>query len=129
MRGLWEEKGSSDTRLLESLFLPDEYTIVGRSIASPVGGRREHVIPRLVLAKECHLMLDRGATDEELAAFLRANVKIVIVSEEERRRMDDRTQLRLRQRMPDGWLFGDDPFARLAAADIHWIPITPAHGL
>ena len=127
MRGLWEEKGSSDTRLLESLFLPDAYTVVGRSIASPVGGRREHVIPRLMLAEECHRMLDRGATDDELAAFLRDSVKIVIVSDEERRRMDDRAQLRLRQRMPDGWSFGDDPFARLAAAGIEWRPIAPAH--
>jgi len=28
IRGLWEEKGSSDTRLIEGLLLPDEFTVV-----------------------------------------------------------------------------------------------------
>lgn len=127
MRSLWEEKGASDTRLLESFFLPDIYTVVGRSDSCPQGGRREHVIPRLVIVAECHRMIERGASDEELASFLRANVKIVVVSEEERRRMDLRGQLNLRQRMPEGWAFGDDPFARLSAAGIGWSPIVPAH--
>lgn len=127
MRGLWEEKGSSDTRLLESFFLPDAYTVVGRSHSVEVGGRREHVIPRLVIVAECHRMLERGASDAELAAFLRDHVKIVLVSEDERRRLDSRDQLRLRQCMPDGWAFADDPFARLVAADIQWSPVVPAY--
>lgn len=127
MRSLWEEKGGSDTRLLEGFFLPDAYTVVGRSRAAPLGGRREHVIPRLVIVSECHRMLERGASDAEIAAFLREYVKIVFVSEDERRRLDLRSELGLRQRMPEGWAFGDDPFARLSAAGIDWSPITPAH--
>jgi len=57
IRGMWEEKGSSDTRLLETLLLPDDLTIVGRSRALRGKGRREHVVPRLVIIAECHKML------------------------------------------------------------------------
>lgn len=127
MRGLWEEKGSSDTRLLESLFLPDAYTVVGRSIAISGRGRREHVIPRLVVVEECHRMLDAGASDEDVAAFIRAHIKVVIISDEERRRLDHVSELGLRQCMPNGWTFGDDPYARLSAAGILWSPIAPKH--
>ena len=49
IRGMWEEKGSSDTRLLEALFLPDELTVVGRSRSYEGKGHREHVVPRLVI--------------------------------------------------------------------------------
>ncbi len=124
MRSLWEEKGSSDTRLLESFFLPDAYTVVGRSVACDGKGHREHVIPRLVVVAECHRLLDQGATDDELAAFIREHTKIVIVSDDERRRLDHRSELGLRQRMPAGWVFGDDPFARLTAASVEWVPIS-----
>jgi hypothetical protein len=128
IRGLWEEKGSSDTRLLEALFLPDAFTVVGRSRAYVVPGRREHVVPRVVVVGECHLMLERGETDAAIAAFIREHVKVVLVSKEECERMDRRDQLGLRQAMPAGWKFGDDVFARLAAAGIEWDPIVPLEG-
>jgi hypothetical protein len=121
IRGLWEEKGSSDTCLLESFFLPDELTQVGVSRAFDGRGHREHVVPRLVIVTECHRMLeDDNATDEAIANLIRENVKIVIISHEERDRLDRRDKLGLRQKMPDGWKFGDDVFARLTAAEIEW---------
>ena len=122
IRGLWEEKGSSDTRLIEGLLLPDEFTVVGQSHAFDTKGRREHVIPRLVVIKEVHDMLERGATDAQIAAFIRDHVKIVRISDEECLRLDRKDQLDLRQRMPMGWAFGDDIYARLSAADIAWTP-------
>lgn len=120
MRGLWEEKGSSDTRLLEAFFLPDEFTIVGRSRQHDGFGRREHVVPRLVIVRECHRMLEAGATDEEIARFLREHVRIVLISNEECERLDRKAELGLRQTMPEGWTFGDDLFARLRRAEIEW---------
>lgn len=120
IRGLWEEKGSSDTRLVEGLFLPDEFTVVGQSLSYAGRGRREHVIPRLVVVSEIHRMLERDATDAEIAAFIREHVKIVKITHEERDRLDRRDQLGLRQCMPTGWRFGDDVFARLKAAEIQW---------
>ncbi len=124
IRGLWEEKGSSDTRLLEALLIPDELVLVGRSKAFPGKGRREHVVPRLVIIAECHGMLAKGATDEAIAAFIRDHVKIVMISEDECRRLDRSTDLGLRQRMPADWKVGDDVFARLKAAGIDWEPLT-----
>jgi hypothetical protein len=123
IRGLLEEKGSSDTRLLEALFIPDELTVVGRSRACVGEGHREHVVPRRVVIKECHRMIETGATDAEVARFIRDTVRIVRISDEERRRLDSRDQLGLRQEMPAGWKIGGDLFARLKAAQIEWEPI------
>ncbi len=121
IRGLWEEKGSSDTRLLEALFIPDELTVVGRSYAENAT-RREHVVPRRVIVHECHEMLKRKETDEALAKLIRDNTKIVLISKEESERLDRVDQVNHRQTMPDGWKFGDDPFARLKKAKIEWTP-------
>lgn len=126
IRGLWEEKGSSDTRLLEALLLPDELTVVGCSTA--VGGvvknaRREHVVPRLVIIRKCHEMLAAGQSDEAVAKVIRDHTKIVWISKEECERLDRVAGLGLRQTMPAGWRFGDDPFARLSAARIEWAPM------
>lgn len=122
MRGLWEEKGSSDTRLLEAFFLPDEFTIIGQSQQYDGFGRREHVIPRLVIIHECHRMLEAGRMDAEIAQFLRDHVRIVLISHEECRRLDRKDGLGLRQTMPENWVFGDSIFARLDAAEIRWEP-------
>lgn len=124
IRGLWEEKGSSDTRLLEALLIPDRFTLAGRSVAAPGHGRREHVVPRKVIVDECHCMLVRGDDDARIAAFILEHVKIVIISEEERLHLD-RT-LGIRQRMPDGWRPGGDVYARLKAAGIDWWPVAQA---
>ena len=120
IRGLWEEKGSSDSRLLESLLLPDELTIVGRSRALEGPGRREHVVPRRVVVEECHNMLARGEPDVAIAKFIRDHVKIVLISNEERQRLDSKAFLGLRQRMPTDWKVGDDVFDRLNHACVVW---------
>jgi hypothetical protein len=127
IRGLWEEKGSSDTRLLEGLFLPDEFTVVGHSLNYNGKGRREHVIPRKVVIEECHAMLECGKDDVAIAKFIRDHVKIVLISKEEQERLDNWKQLRLRQTMPEDWKFGEvsDVFARLAVAGISRKSIEP----
>jgi len=122
IRGLWEEKGSSDTRLLEALLIPDELTIVGRSHAHRQSGRREHVVPRLVIVEECHSMLEARASDAEIARFIQDHLKIVHISREEADLLDRKDSLDLRQTMPKGWKIGDDVFARLTTAGIEWSP-------
>lgn len=123
IRGMWEEKGSSDTRLLCPPLIPDNLVIVGRSLAYKGRGRREHVVPRLVIIKECHAMLERGATDTMIADLIRSHTRIVLVTEEESRTLDQVQQLGLRQQMPTGWQFGGDLFSRLALAKIAWEPV------
>lgn len=125
IRGLWEEKGSSDTRLLEGLLLPDDLVVAGQSRAWTGVGRREHVVPRKVVIDECHRLLARGEDDAVIAALIRDHVRIVLITREECERLDRRDDLGLRQRMPAGWQFGDDIYARLAAAGILWDPLAP----
>lgn len=125
IRGLWEEKGSSDTRLLEGLLLPDDLVVAGRSRAWTGVGRREHVVPRKVVIDECHRLLAQGEDDAVIAALIRDHVRIVLITREECDRLDRRDALGLRQRMPEGWRFGDDIHARLTAAGILWDPIAP----
>lgn len=122
IRGLWEEKGSSDTRLLEGLFIPDELTVAGQSNAYRGEGRREHVVPRKVIIDECHEMLRRGEDDARIARFIRDHLKIVLITREECERLDRKANHGLRQKMPDDWVAGGDVFARLNAAGIAWTP-------
>ncbi|OYW80072.1 MAG: hypothetical protein B7Z26_07060 [Asticcacaulis sp. 32-58-5] len=122
IRGLWEEKGSSDTRLLEGLFIPDEFTIVGKSISCDATICREHVVPSLVIIKECHAMLESGLSDENVADFIMNHTKIVLISSSEREKLDSKDKLGLRQAMPTDWKFGDDIYARLRLAGIQWEP-------
>ena len=122
IRGLYEERGSSDTRLLEALFIPDEFTVVGQSEAYAGKGRREHVVPRRVIVKECHEMLRNGRDDAEIARFIKDHVKIVLITPEECERLDRKVHYGLRQSMPKGWVVGDDVFARLVTAGISWTP-------
>lgn len=120
IRGMWEEKGSSDTRLLEAPLLPDDLTVVGESLGT--GGRwhREHVVPRLVVIKRCHEMLEMQASDDDIAKVIRDFVKIVRITHQESQRLDLQANLGLKQSMPHGWGFDGDPYARLRAAGIQW---------
>lgn len=122
IRGLYEERGSSDTRLLEALFIPDDYTIVGQSDAYSGRGHREHVVPRKVIIEECHEMLRRKRGDAEIAGFIKDHLKIVLITLDECERLDRKAHHGLRQSMPSGWVVGDDVFARLVAAGISWTP-------
>lgn len=116
MRGMWEEKSSSDTRLLLPPLIPDEFVTVGVSLEG--SEHSEHVVPRKVICDECHKLIENGATNEEVAAFIRKHLKIVRISKEEQRRLDKSVHFNLRQKMPIGWGIGDDVYDRLKAAGI-----------
>ena len=120
MRDMWEEKGSSDTRLLIPPLIPDEYVIVGASINGK--GHKEHVVPRTVICNECHIMLHDNKSLKEVAAFIQKYLKIVHITKSEKNRLDKSSELNLRQRMPEGWSFEDgDIFSRLYEAKIEFI--------
>lgn len=123
IRELWEEKGCSDTRLIDGLFIPDELVHAGASLKYDGKGRREHVVPRRVIVVECHAMLERGKSDQEIADLIRNNVKVVKISLDEQKRLDGRGETNLKQKMPSGWSFGDDIYARLKIAKIEWSPV------
>ena len=117
MFGMWEEKGSSDTRLLLPPLIPHEFVTVGESVAGTE--HREHVIPRNVICYRCHEMFAAGSSIEAVATFIRRHLQIVHISREEQQRLDSGKELNLRQRMPDGWSFESGKlYARLEAAKI-----------
>lgn len=119
IRGLWEEKGSSDTRLLQAPLILDELVTVGESLKGK--GRREHIVPRAVLCDTAHQMLADGASDEEVAAMLMKFLKIVHIHPDEQVLLDGAQHFNLRQRMPDEWSTLDGcEFARLKAAGIEY---------
>lgn len=114
---MWEEKGSSDTRLLLPPLIPDAFVTVGESVAGKE--HREHVIPRNVICYQCHKMFEEDSSIEAVAKFIRKHLQIVYISKEEQQKLDRGNQLNLRQRMPDGWSFDNgDLYARLNAAGI-----------
>jgi len=117
IREMWEERGSSDTRLLQEPLIPDDFVIVGESI----NGRhhKEHVVPRMLICDESHKMFAQGASVEEVAKFIQRNLKIVLIAKTEQTLLDKSTHLNLRQSMPDSsWLDGGDIYARLRVAGI-----------
>lgn len=64
-------------------------------------------------------MYKNGATIDQVATFIRNNLKIVHISREEQRRLDSGNELNLRQRMPVGWTFETgDIYERLNVAGV-----------
>ena len=120
IRSLYAERESSDTRLLNPPIIPDALTVVGRSKTYVAPGRREHVIPRLVIVERCHEMIKAEKSDEEIAGFIAAHLRIVLLTPEESARLDLKSEANLRQSMPADWTFGGDLFRRLEKAKIDW---------
>lgn len=114
---LWEEKGSSDTRLFLPPIISDKHVIAGRSLNG--GNYKEHVVPRLMICEECHRRFASGHTVEEVAEFIEKFLKIVLITKQEQRYLDGKDQLNLKQTMPPDWSWEDgDVFARLNYAEI-----------
>lgn len=125
IKQLWEEKGSSDTRILLEPFISNQIVTVGQS--KNKGNYREHAVPRMLICIECHTMLEQGKSVEDLANFIRKFLKIVLISKEEQQTLDKSSNLNLKQKMPEGWTFASgSPFDRLKAAGIEY-DLFPEH--
>ena len=117
IHNLWEEKGSSDSRLLEAPIISDDLILVGKSLKG--AEHREHVVPRALICYECHRLYQEGAKIEDVAILISKFLKIVLISKAEQKYLD--YTLGLKIQMPDGWTFMDgDPYARLKAANIEF---------
>ena len=76
----------------------------------------EHVIPLKLVFEKWVEMVENGETLENQRDFLDNHLIVVWITIEEQQRVD--RELKLRTKMPDGWTWGDDKFARLTFADI-----------
>ncbi len=119
VKHMWEETGSSDTRLFMEPIIPDSFLIVGQSKSG--GTHKEHIVPRVVICYQCHRMFERGDSIDDVAKFIRKYLKIVLVSKDEQDRLNKKANLNLRQRMPDGWTFEIGcEFERLKIAGVEY---------
>jgi len=129
IRELCEEKGDSHSRLIESPVIADDLVIVGSSVQGAVEKRREHVVPCRMIVRQCHKMIGEGRGDDEVAAFIRRNLRIVLLSGAECRQLDSKSASDLKVKMPGEWAFGACAFERLTRAGILWKPYVLDEGL
>ncbi len=118
MKGMLEDKGATDTRLFGPPLISDELVAVGRS--QDDASCREHVIPRLVICNRAEEMLKEGTDIAEVARFIAEHLKIVYLTQDQCDLLNKKKHFNLRQRMPNGWRFGHDHFARLREAEISY---------
>ena len=117
IRHMWEETGSSDTRLFLEPMIPNNFVLVGRSAG---GHYNEHVVPRVVLCQICHEMLSQDRSDESLkriAEVVKKHLKVVQITKEEQIRLDQHYKVS----MPPSWHYDSgDTFARLKETGIEF---------
>lgn len=125
----WEEGTGPHSRLFDILLNHVKSDlIVGRSVAASATGTGgpEHVMPCAFICKQCLELFNKGKPVEDVAAYIDAHLKIVIVTKEERRKLDSK-KLGLKNKMPPGWKDGDDIMDRLKAASIEYVTLTPSN--
>jgi hypothetical protein len=82
---------------------------------------REHVVPAVMIRNKACDMAREHASPQEISDFLKAHLAIVIITKDEARLLDQQLTSNgksMRTSMPEGWKWGQDPFARLKAAGI-----------
>jgi hypothetical protein len=114
---MWEETGCSDTRLFIEPLIPTKFVVVGQARSG--GTHNEHVVPRVMICDQCHVMYDNGESVEAVATFIQKFLKVVLISKDEQDHLDKACNLNLRQRMPEGWTFDNGyVFERLKVGGI-----------
>ena len=82
---------------------------------------REHIVPCDFLYREGIEMYREGKSLYEIAVMLQHNLKIVMITDEEAKRLDG--ELCLKTDMPEDWIIGDSIFARLSFAGIEIVDL------
>jgi hypothetical protein len=132
----WEEQSHKEesqrhgfnTDLLKEPFIKDHWVMRGRSerLASELAAdttegviqRREHIVPRVLIARESLKMIAAEATVEMVRDAIVRNLGIVMVTAAEANHLDH--TLKWKMSMPPGWRFNiDDPMQRLKEAGIN----------
>lgn len=95
----------------------DRTIIAGYSTKGSADSYREHLVPCIMIHNKAIAMLhDEGKSIADVAKMIEENLIIVRISNEEQELLD--STLKLRTTMPEGWEFGDSPYARLNKANI-----------
>lgn len=93
------------------------YSVKGREQEkSGKNAYREHIVPCTLIEREAIRMYNEGSTSEQVAEMIKNNLFILRISDEEANTLDN--ILGLRTVMPEGWVFGQDVYARIKHANI-----------
>jgi hypothetical protein len=102
--------------------LVDDFITVGytQTAGEPY---REHVIPVVMLKNHAFGLAEAGASIEEIAHFLECHLFIVKITADEAEMLNSSPSgvpgQTLKDSMPKGWRWGDNPLDRLLKAGIH----------
>jgi hypothetical protein len=95
----------------------DHIITLGESVAhTEEDSYREHIVPCILIHNKAIEMVKSGASIVEVASMIKSNLGIVLISNKEQKILDE--EKGWRTIMPDGWIFGNDPLARLKQAGI-----------
>jgi hypothetical protein len=131
----WEEGTGPHSRQSDILLnhIDKNEFIEGESVAvSPDDpGGPEHVVPCAFILQQCLKFFDKGKSEGKsevevmkgVAEYIERYLKIVLVTKEERRKLDSK-QLGLKDKMPRDWKDGDDIMVHLNVAGVR---IKPRH--
>lgn len=109
--------GLENTRaLLEGDSIDHLITIGESTKRTKENSYREHIVPCILIYNQAVTMTMEKASITEIAQMIKANLAIVLISNEEASLLDN--ELDMQTSMPEGWKFGDDVFARLKTAGI-----------
>ena len=81
----------------------------------------EHAVPLAFLISESNRMFTDGKNSDDVADFLKKNLKVVEVTRDEAKKLDYGPNA-LKSKMQDGW-DAEDHFARLKWANIRWTSV------
>lgn len=89
----------------------------GESVArTPIDTYREHIVPCVMIHNKVIEMTQANEPITKVAHLIATNLAIVLISNAEQQIVD--VQNKWRTTMPEGWNFGDSPFARLEQSGI-----------
>jgi hypothetical protein len=83
---------------------------------TPIDTYREHIVPCVLIHNRAIEMTLANEPITKVAHMIAANLAIVLISNAEQQVVD--IQNKWRTTMPEGWNFGDSPFARLEQSGI-----------
>lgn len=83
---------------------------------TPLDTYREHIVPCVMIHNHAIKMTQENESLTKIAHMIATNLAIVLISNAEQQLLD--IELGWRTTMPDGWEFGQDPFARITGANI-----------
>ncbi len=87
----------------------DKQIIKGESKDS--ASYREHVVPCILIIEHAIAMVVEGSSVEEIANFIKKHLVIIKIDKNQADKINN--QLKLKDKMPKGWNWGDNIYARL----------------